>query len=82
MENILKHNKKNHNLKKWIKYNWFYMVFHRYFMFVQNNTPSFHPLKILCYINHFVQQITLWIGNIYVHLLIRALALIESTTTH
>jgi hypothetical protein len=28
-----------------------------YFMFVQNNIPSLHHMKILCYMNHFVQQI-------------------------
>jgi len=27
-----------------------------YFMFnIQNNSPSLHYMKILCYINHFVQ---------------------------
>jgi hypothetical protein len=53
MENVFKHNKKIMVSKGELNA----IGFVWYFMFVQNNTPSLHCMKILCYINHFVQQI-------------------------
>lgn len=55
MENVLKHNKKIMTPKGGLNA----IDFAWYFMLVQNNTPSLYHMKILCCINHFVQQIRL-----------------------
>jgi hypothetical protein len=47
------------------------MIFYKYFMFVQNIILSLcHMNLILCYINHFVQQIRPWIDYIYIYIYI------------